>query len=497
MSTTIRIIILTSIVLLLTPQQWAAGEQIRTAVWAGRFYPRDADTLTTTIQQLIDNADCRSAKSIPTGRLKALILPHAGYIYSGPIAAHAHCVLNRTTTDKVILMGPDHRVGFSGGAISAVDAYETPLGRVHLHADAHRLRRQDHLFQADAQSDSQEHSLEVVLPFLQYSLGGFELVPIVLGPSDPTEIAAHLQTIIDDQTLMVVSADLSHYLPYDQAVARDKETIAAILQGRIKRLAESNRTCGRYPVSVLLVLAQKHHWTARLLDYANSGDTAGDRKKVVGYAAIGFYQNGENSMSPSDSTSSSRLTDIEGKSLVLLARSTLLERFGRKLPQAQLDQLNAELKAGTLQKVCGTFVTLKINNQLRGCIGSLEGREPLATGVATQAINAAFHDPRFAQLTEAELDRISIEVSVLSHPEPLAYADAEELLAKLRPHVDGVTISKGFAGATFLPQVWEQLPRTEDFLSHLCLKAGLGAKAWRKGDLKVETYQVQYFEETH
>jgi AmmeMemoRadiSam system protein A len=203
-------------------------------------------------------------------------------------------------------------------------------------------------------------------------------------------------------------------------------------------------------------------------------------------------QHGDVKMPPTPAT----LTADQGRALLQLARRTLMAHFGRKPPQGEIDRFDNRLEDDALQTVCGTFVTLELDNRLRGCIGTLEGREPLATGVATQALNAAFHDPRFPPLDADELDRVSIEISVLTPPRPLAYADAEDLLAKLRPGIDGVTISQGFAGATFLPQVWEQLPTAEAFLSHLCLKAGLGSQAWRSGKLKVETYQVQYFEES-
>ncbi len=193
----------------------------------------------------------------------------------------------------------------------------------------------------------------------------------------------------------------------------------------------------------------------------------------------------------------SALTPEQGRKLVELARLTLMERFKRKLPEDQVSDLEAQLEDEPFQVHNGTFVTLKIGGQLRGCIGSLVGRESVADGVRSNAINAAFNDPRFSRLTNKELDRVSIEVSVLSEPQPLAYSDPEDLMAKLRPGIDGVTIRKGLAGSTFLPQVWDQLPAPNDFLSHLCMKAGLQSDAWLIGDLDVETYQVQYFEEPH
>jgi AmmeMemoRadiSam system protein A len=193
----------------------------------------------------------------------------------------------------------------------------------------------------------------------------------------------------------------------------------------------------------------------------------------------------------------SELTPGQGHALVELARHTLMAHFNRKLPDTHKTDLEARLRDAALHVHSGTFVTLKIGGQLRGCIGSLVGREPLVEGVRSNVINAAFHDPRFRRLTNKELDRVSIEVSVLTAPQPLAYSDPEDLIAKLRPGIDGVTIRKGEAGSTFLPQVWEQLPDHESFLSHLCKKAGLPADAWHSGDLDVEIYQVQYFQEDY
>lgn len=187
-----------------------------------------------------------------------------------------------------------------------------------------------------------------------------------------------------------------------------------------------------------------------------------------------------------------KLTKEQGRLLLTLARSTLHQLVDRE-PVADPGRTLPD--DPVLQTPCGVFVTLKKNHRLRGCIGTLEGREPLAQGVRTYAEHAAFHDPRFAPLSAGELDQVTIEVSVLTPPQPLAYTDVKDLPALLRPGVDGVILRKGNAGATFLPQVWEQLPRPEDFLSQLCLKAGLPASEWRRGRLDIATYQVQSFEE--
>jgi AmmeMemoRadiSam system protein B/AmmeMemoRadiSam system protein A len=467
----------------------------RSPVWAGTFYPAEKEALAHVIAQLTQQAR-ENPPPLPAKKgLKALILPHAGYAYSGLVAAHAWHVLHGIRFERVVLIGPDHRVGFRDAAVSDADGWRTPLGRIPLDPAGRELCRGSREFRPIPASDASEHSLEVILPFLQSYLIKFQLVPVVLGTCVIHRTARSIDPMLDHTTLLVVSTDLSHYLPYGQAVNRDKATISAILaleQDAV--LASDNGACGKYPVAVLLELAHRHHWQPVLLNYANSGDTAGDHTQVVGYAAIAFY--GEDNMaSPSDSQSA--LSKDQGQALVALARHTLMKQFEQSVAAEYQDRIRAALADPALQATSGTFVTLKIGGQLRGCIGSLEGREPLVDGVRTNALNAAFHDPRFSPLTEKELGRVSIEVSILTPPQPLEYTDAEDLSARLRPHVDGVTIRKGFARATFLPQVWEQLPDTEVFLSNLCQKAGLPGDAWRKDNLEVETYQVQYFEEDH
>jgi AmmeMemoRadiSam system protein A len=197
----------------------------------------------------------------------------------------------------------------------------------------------------------------------------------------------------------------------------------------------------------------------------------------------------------SEKTTTMTLSPEEGQCLVRLARATIAERLKHPMTGDDHRAMQAELQAPVFASRCGVFVTLKIKGVLRGCIGSLTSSEPLAENIRHNAINAAFRDPRFPPLTPEELAQVVIEVSVLTPPEPLSYSGADDLLSRLRPGIDGVIIRKNNASATFLPQVWKQLPRRQDFLSHLCLKAGLAAQAWREEDLQVEIYQVQYFEE--
>jgi AmmeMemoRadiSam system protein B/AmmeMemoRadiSam system protein A len=471
----------------------AGAEPVRQPVRAGSFYPSDPRELRNLIDRLAQNAQS-TQQDVPDRRsLRALILPHAGYPYSGPTAAHAARVLSENQFKTVLLMGPDHFVGFRSAAVPAVQAFQTPLGKIELHPAAADLLKQPELFVPLPPADDREHSLEVVLPFLQAFLKSFQLIPVVVGRADVDRLATALLPLVDRETLVVISSDLSHFLPYAEAHAKDRRTIDAILaRDRRVLVQDATSACGAHPLAILLTMADRFGWRPVLLNYLNSGDTAGDRTRVVGYAAIAFF--GDPPM-PAMQEVNQLLTPEKGQVLVQLARSTLMEKFGRPLPPSEADRMRSALSDASFQVRSGTFVTLKHKGQLRGCIGSLSASDPLAEGVRRNAVNAAFHDPRFAPLTESELGQVEIEVSVLTEPQPLAFSDPEDLLRKLRANVDGVIIRQGHASATFLPQVWEQLPKKEDFLGHLCLKAGLPRDAWKRGKLEVSTYQVQYFEE--
>lgn len=466
---------------------------VREPAWAGSFYPAAPEELAAEIDRLTGKA--RLTKVVlPAGlELKALIMPHAGYAYSGWTAAHASLVLGQGQFAKVILLGVDHRVGFRNGAISAVDGYRTPLGTVALHPAAAVLRKGGELFRAVVESDRSEHSVEVLLPFLQRYLGEFQLLPIVLGPAPIADYCQPLAPLLDSTTLLVVSSDLSHYLPAEAAVRQDRETIAAILRLESEVIRAPNRACGQLGIEVVLELARRQGWRPVLLHYANSGDTAGSRDQVVGYATIAFF--GERKMPKPLVSAEETIGQAAGQALVQLAKQTIAGQFGEKLDPAAEAVLKQNLQDPQLQARQGVFVTLHRHGQLRGCIGNLSGGQTIVDGVRDNAINAAFRDYRFSPLTAKEFPDLEVEVSILTAAKPLAYTDGNDLVAKLRVKVDGVIIRQGPASATFLPQVWEQLPDPRQFLTYLCQKAGLPPDAWQQGGLEVSTYQVQYFTE--
>lgn len=261
---------------------------IRPPAVAGLFYPAEAVKLKQDIQYLLRHAEAHDVKP------KALIVPHAGYIYSGAIAATAYACLNSVASviRRVVLLGPAHRVAVQGLALPTVDAFETPLGRVKLDTDL--VRTIAHLPQVTVNSDVHvlEHSLEVQLPFLQSVLDEFTLLPLAVGMVTADAVAEVLELVWgEEETLIVISSDLSHYLPYPVAQIKDADTVRSILQ--LKQLAHHDQACGGIPINGLILAAQRHRLTPKLLDLRNSGDTAGSRDQVVGYAAIALSAGGD------------------------------------------------------------------------------------------------------------------------------------------------------------------------------------------------------------
>ncbi len=259
---------------------------LREPVVAGSFYPANASQLSTMIDQFLDLAKNRRSQKPP----KAVISPHAGYIYSGAIAASVFVTIDqfRDQYSRVVVMGPSHRIGFRGVAYCRADVFKTPLGHIPVDMEALKELEKQNLILRNDSAHLQEHSLEVQLPFLQKTLDEFTLIPLVVGESSSAEVSEIIEALWGgDETLFVISSDLSHYLAYEAAVSRDQKTSNAILHFEYQKL-EYGDACGRNPIKGLLRSASQHHLHPTLIDYRNSGDTAGDKTRVVGYGAYLF-----------------------------------------------------------------------------------------------------------------------------------------------------------------------------------------------------------------
>ena len=454
--------------------------EIRPPAVAGSFYPGTREALSRDVAALLDTARAASDWAVPKG----LIAPHAGYVYSGAVAASAYARLAsaRGRIRRVVLLGPAHRVALRGLALPAALGFQTPLGVVPVDRDA--VRAVASLAQVSESRDAhaQEHSLEVHLPFLQRVLGTFAVLPLVVGDASADEVAEVLDRVWGgNETLIVVSSDLSHYLPYDRAQAVDRETARAIVSR--EPCVSHFQACGATPVNGLLIAALRRGLHAELFDLRNSGDTAGDRSRVVGYGSIGFFESETpiSELSPEVAEENER-----GKVLIGLARAAIGGMFGLTLP---VNDTHAFLR-----ETAATFVTLTRHGRLRGCIGSLEARRTLLDDVKLNAKAAAFLDPRFQPLTQTEFSTTLVEVSLLSPAEPLAFTTESDAIAQIRPHVDGLILEHGGKRGTFLPQVWEHIPDATEFLRELKRKAGLEREFWAQ-DMKLQRYTVVKFRE--
>jgi AmmeMemoRadiSam system protein B/AmmeMemoRadiSam system protein A len=446
---------------------------IRSPAVAGAFYPADPAELSRQVAGFLaeaSNAPPDPAAPVP----KVLIGPHAGYLYSGPIAARAYARLAaaRGKISRVVLIGPSHYVAYRGLAVDTAQAWAMPNGTIALDTDAiDRLRQLPMVGELDA-AYTREHALEVHVPFLQHLLGSdFRLVPVVAGDTPPDAVAALFDAVWGGpETLIVISTDLSHYLDYATCRTTDARTAAAIERFDIDAI-DSAAACGQVPTRGLLLTARRRGMTIERLDLRNSGDTAGGRDRVVGYGAWALYES-------RDADPERAAVDSVGDLLIDVARRSIVMGLDSGAPA----QFETDASLPPLLAAPGAaFVTLRRHGALRGCIGSPVAWRPLIDDVAQHAFNAAFRDPRFPPLYLDELQGLDLSVSVLTPPEPMRIASEADLLAQLRPGIDGLIIQDLGRSALFLPSVWEEIPDPRQFLTHLKLKAGLPAQHFSAG----------------
>ena len=467
-------------ILTLAVPVWAATRQPQVA---GQFYPADPVELSQTVHNLLD----RAAGPFGTEKPRILIVPHAGYVYSGPVAAQAFHQIQAQTYEGVVVVGFTHRMQFPGASVDTVDTYTTPLGELPIDTTlVAQLQASGAVSHMEAAHASGEHSLEVELPFLQATLGRPKIVPIIMGSArldDAEQLANALAALASQQDeLFIFSTDLSHYHQVDEARRIDQGTVSALLfetAQATQRLFQAGQieACGQGPILAALLLARKlGSLERRLIRYGNSADTAGHPERVVGYAAIAMYDR--------PSSVAGRLSEPAGQALVKAARSTL-ERHLNGRPSDSGDVATLP----ELSRSAGLFVTLRQQGKLRGCMGRIESDQPLQTMLPIVALEAAQNDPRFHPVTPVELGELDIEVSVLTLPTKLE--DVQQLV----PGRDGVVLEYQGHRGVFLPQVWDETGWTRvEFLRELASqKAGLPPDTWQQATLY--TFQDQAFEE--
>lgn len=459
--------------------------KIRKPAVAGAFYPKNKGELNKMLDEMLTKADVLDSNP------KAIIAPHAGYIYSGQIAASAYKPLAKLQDKikKIVLFGPSHRVAFNGLAVPKNDIFETPLGNIKIDQENIKLIKDFPQISISDEAHAQEHSLEVHLPFLQKIFGdNFELTPIVVGSSNAVEIGEIIEKLWgDEETLIVISTDLSHFHSYDEAFEIDVATCKDVVNLNLENL-ESSKMCGFLPVSGLLNVAKNKNLQVKIVDFCNSGDVLvnnqpTDQNRVVGYAS--FYCGNEQEIG-------NFISKPHKKELLEIARGTIEYSANNNYEPPEFLETVFDFDRKT---PVATFVTLKINGKLRGCIGALEAHRDILQDVAFNAYSAAFSDPRFPKVTIDEVDDLEISISILTTPKDLKFNGENDLLKKIRPNIDGLILTCGNNRGTFLPAVWEDLKNKKDFLEHLKMKAGLEKDFW-SDTIKIQRYETVKFDES-
>ncbi|HVP53206.1 MAG TPA: AmmeMemoRadiSam system protein B [Terriglobales bacterium] len=467
---------------------------VRQPLVAGAFYPADPKELQTMVDELL----ARAAPPAINDPIVALIAPHAGYPYSGGVAAHSYALLKGRKFERVVVIAPSHFDGFPFVSVYDGEAYATPLGTIPVDkAFAAKLAGSSPLIRLSSRGHSSmgsqaEHALEVELPFLQRALGQFNLVPVIMGEQSyeaSRALGVQLAKLIQGPgTLIVASSDLSHYHPYDEATSLDRKTLTAVEEWDYLSLLQNleQRTweaCGGGPIAAAMIAAERLGANrARLLKYANSGDTTGDRSRVVGYGALALVREPPSRGGPGEPVS---LSGHDKDELLILARKSA----ETAVREGKLYQPPVPSSPALLQDR-GAFVTIRRKGELRGCIGYTAPVKPLYLGVRDVAAFAAVRDPRFAPVGTRELGDLDYEVSVLSPFRHLR--DVNQI--QIGRH--GLLIKKGKYEGILLPQVpveerWDR----KTFLREIGLKAGLPPTAWQDEEADLFTFSALVFAE--
>ena len=460
---------------------------------AGRFYPADKNELSKDLSQLFEN--CKKSSTI--WKVRAIISPHAGYVFSGEIAASAYSAIPKNAVYKnIFIIGSSHVMYFDGASVYNTGDYITPLGKVTVNREiADKLILDNKVFAFPTTAHIQEHSIEVQIPFIQsYFKNIPPIIPIIIGTDKENtikKIAEALRPWFTPENLFIISSDFSHYPAYKDAVENDSLTAMSIISGKpriflntLRNNASKNISglatsmCGWTSGLTLLYLAEGNDkLETKRLDYCNSGDSpSGGKAEVVGYNAMVMIDKDQSSSLPHTSGNSFSFTMEEKKKLFDIAKKSIESRFTDN--KYVLDERSMP---DDLKKPMGAFVTLKINGALRGCIGRFFSEEPLYNVVSESAISSAFEDPRFSPLTKDEYKVTNIEITVIGPLKKINNIN-EIVLGK-----HGIYIKKGLRAGTMLPQVaTENGWSLEEFLGYTSRdKAGLGWDGWKDAEISI------------
>lgn len=424
-------------------------KKIKEPAVANAFYSGNTEILKNQIEDFKNqNSNTYEYKT------RAVIVPHAGLIYSGQLAYEGISQLDKNIKN-IFIFAPAHRVGFLGVALSSYDAWETPLGVIEINQEINKELVEKFDAQIYDEAHREEHAVEIEIPIIQSIFDDVKIIPVVVGKENPQKITEIINEYYDNKDFgFVISSDLSHFLNDNMANEIDNKTAQMIESGDVNGF-RFEQACGAVGIVGLVDFANKKNFSLIRINMRNSSFASGDKSRVVGYGCWFLYEGTKNSF----------LKEYYSDFMLDLCKKSILEEFDESdIPTshpAVFNQLGA------------CFVTLNRLGNLRGCIGSIIAHQPLINDLIHNAKNAAFKDPRFRPLSREEFDDLVMDISILSEPKPMQFKDEQDLLEQMVPYKDGIIIRDGRYQAVYLPSVWEQLPDKEMFLKSLKVKAGM------------------------
>lgn len=406
----------------------------------------------------------------------AVIVPHAGLVYSGQLAYEGISQLDNSIKN-IFIFAPAHRVPFNGLALSGYDEWKTPLGTTKINQEINKVLEEKFGAKIFDEAFAEEHSVEIEVPAIQHLFNDkVNIIPVLVGRVEPQKITDIVSEYYDNKEYgFIISSDLSHFLNDTDAKKIDGETAKMIESGDIYEL-KYNQACGAAGIYGLVDFANKHGFSLIRINLINSSYTSGNKSSVVGYGAWFLYEGSKNKF----------IKEYYSEYLLNLCRNVILSKFNKETLYTS--------HAPVFNQLGACFVTLKKNNNLRGCIGSIIAHQPLINDLVQHAKDAAFRDPRFNPVEENEVEFLTIDISILSEPQQINFKDEQDLLEQIVPFKDGIIIKDRNYQAVYLPSVWEELPDKVIFLNSLKMKAGLPPDYFSK-TFEAYRFSTVYIEE--
>ncbi len=431
---------------------------------SGMFYPGDREELENQIKFFESNAAVNDEY-----KSRAVIVPHAGLVYSGQLAFEGIDCLRRDVKN-IFIFAPAHRVAFEGLSLSGFDEWKTPLGNIELNQEINRELEEKFNAKIFDEAFREEHSVEIQLPIVQSLFKDVKIIPVLVGRENPEKITEIISEYYHDTNFgFIISSDLSHFLTDSQAKKIDEETAEMIESGEIQNL-RYEQACGAAGIYGLVQFANKNNYSLIRVDMYNSSLATNDKSRVVGYGSWFLYEGTKNRF----------IKEYFSEYALNLCREVISSSLnGNKVMTRH---------SGVFNSKGACFVTLKKHGHLRGCIGSIIAHQPLINDLVQNAQNAAFRDPRFNPVSEDEINDLTIDISILSSPKQMHFKDEEDFMNQIVPFKDGIIIRDGRFQAVYLPSVWEELPDKESFIRTLKMKAGLSPNHFSK------TFEAYRFE---